>query len=170
MLTGTVLFGDEDVRLTFNDRVRGDTLVNTRLAQLGFAGDVAHVLARAMIARPDDRIAGGAGVLPALARSAQGARRRTASRRSLPSAAHPPDARMRPPTQARPLALEVEGSGGIEGKPVSTAPASERVVTQGERRIRYVQVHEKLDLSFLDPERRPGPAARHDAARAARPR
>jgi hypothetical protein len=31
-------------------------------------------------------------------------------------------------------------------------PGSERVVTEGARRIRYVQVHEKLDLAFVDNE------------------
>src|SRR6185503_16952755 len=57
MLTGKVLFGDEDVRVTFNDRVRSDAIVNTRLAMIGVTGDVGRVLAHSMLARPDERIA-----------------------------------------------------------------------------------------------------------------
>jgi serine/threonine-protein kinase len=56
MLSGTVLFGDDDVRMTFNDRVRGDTLVDSRIRQLGLSGDVARVLGKALLARPEDRI------------------------------------------------------------------------------------------------------------------
>jgi serine/threonine-protein kinase len=56
MLSGTVLFGDDDVRTTFNDRVRGDTLVDSRIRQLGLSGDVARVLGKALVARPEDRI------------------------------------------------------------------------------------------------------------------
>jgi serine/threonine-protein kinase len=56
MLSGTVLFGDDDVRMTFNDRVRGDTLVDARIRQLGLSGDVARVLGKALLARPEDRI------------------------------------------------------------------------------------------------------------------
>ena len=44
MLTGKVLFGDEDVRVTFNDRVRSDQIVQMRLAQLGVGGDVGRVI------------------------------------------------------------------------------------------------------------------------------
>ena len=52
--------------------------------------------------------------------------------------------------EAGQLALEVEGSDGHGGAPVPHTPP-ERVVAQGTRRIRYVQVHERLDLSFVDP-------------------
>jgi len=47
------------------------------------------------------------------------------------------------------LALEVEASGSL-GAPLVNAP--ERVTQYGERRVRFVQVHEKLDLSFVDVE------------------
>ena len=149
MLTGTVFFGDEDVRLTFNDRVRGDTLVNARLAKLGLAGDVARTLNSALLARPEDRIASA----PELAQRIRDALkvRTSNSVAPFPVEVVPRPAQM--PVIAGPgqLALEVEGSGSIaSGQPVAQ-PAAERIVAQGERRLRYVQVHEKLDLSFLDP-------------------
>ncbi len=166
MLTGAVLFGDEDVRTTFNDRVRGDTLVKARLAQLGFGGDVAHALEQAMIARPDDRIAAAPEFYERLRASlkirvsnsvapfpAQAAHRMPPPPPSAPPGAgwptgHTSGAR---PVSSQRVSLEVEGSAGIGGKPALERPI-ERIVTQGERQIRYVQVHEKLDLSFLDKE------------------
>jgi eukaryotic-like serine/threonine-protein kinase len=148
MLTGTVLFGDEDVRLTFNDRVRGDELVVSRLSLLGLSGDVASTLERALCANPDDRIESA----PELARQIREALKVRTSNSVAP---FPVEVITRPlamPVIAEPgqLALEVEASDSGGGAPVAQAPP-ERVVAQGERRIRYVQVHEKLDLSFLDP-------------------
>jgi eukaryotic-like serine/threonine-protein kinase len=149
MLTGRVLFADEDVRLTFNDRVRGDTLVNARLANVGLSGDVAKALGHAMLARPEDRIA----TAPEFAQRIREALKVRASNSVAP---FPVEVVARPaqmPVIAEPgqLALEVEALDEIGGSPVAQ-PASERVVAQGTRRIRYVQVHEKLDLSFLDNE------------------
>lgn len=143
MLTGAVLFGDEDVRLTFNDRVRGDTLVNARLTKLGLSGEVLHTLSEALLAKPEDRIA----TAPDFARRMREALKVRASNSVAP---FPVEVVARPeqmPVIAAPgqLALEIEAVG--EAAP---QPAPERVVAQGERRIRYVQVHEKLDLSFLD--------------------
>src|SRR5262249_2756824 len=56
ILTGSGLFNDEDVGVTFNDRVRGDPLVQARLAKLGLGGEVAETITAAMYARPEDRI------------------------------------------------------------------------------------------------------------------
>lgn len=141
MLTGTVLFADEDVRLTFNDRVCGDALVRARLAELALPGEVARALGDALLARPDERIASA----PEFVHRVRGALKV----RSLGGEmSHPP-----PPTMvsAGQLALDVEGYGDAAGRsPVAGAP-TERVVAQGERRLRYVQVHEKLDLSFVEP-------------------
>jgi eukaryotic-like serine/threonine-protein kinase len=169
MLTGTVLFGDDDVRVTFNDRVRGDTLVNARLAKLGMSGDVARALGDALLARPEDRVA----TAPELS---QRIREALKVRNSGSIAPFPVEVVARPaqmpviepeapksprraalvedaiaPGQFAPgqFALEVEGSGSVAGRPVAHQPP-ERIVAQGERRIRYVQVHEKLDLSFVD--------------------
>ncbi len=148
MLTGTVLFGDEDVRLTFNDRVRGDTLVNARLSRLGLSGDVAHVISKALVARPEDRIA-------SAPEFAQRLRDALKVRQSNSIAPVPVEVVQRPaempviaaPSQSQ-FTLDVENAE-VPSHP-GTASSPERVVAQGERRIRYVQVHEKLDLSFLD--------------------
>jgi serine/threonine-protein kinase len=150
MLSGGVLFGDEDVRVTFNDRVRGDTLVTARLAQLGFSGEVKRVLLRSMTARPEDRIATAPDLFAAL-RDALGVR---ASTSVAPFPVQPPQRPAPlPPPPAMPgapggLSLEADGAGGMG----PSAASAERVVTHGERRIRYVHVHEKLDLSFVDNE------------------
>jgi serine/threonine protein kinase len=147
MLTGTVLFNDEDVRVTFNDRVRGDSLVESRLAKLGLSGDVADTIVAAMYARPDDRIESAPDF-------AQRMRRALKVRSGNSIAPYPVEVVPRPPgvpVIADPsLALEVDPQPGLDS-PLA-APAPERVVAEGERRIRYVQVHEKLDLSFLDSE------------------
>jgi serine/threonine-protein kinase len=161
MLAGRVLFGDEDVRVTFNDRVRSDALLTSRLAQLGFTGDVADVLTHAMTARPDDRVASPPELFerlrdalkvrppsnvaplraaPAYTQEASEARPRTSSS-GAPRPHHAPD--------AQPVAIEVVR--GDDGVPVPQALA-ERVHDHGERRVRFVQVHEKLDLSFIDDE------------------
>ncbi len=202
MLTGKVLFGDEDVRTTFNDRVRGDTLLNSRLAMVGLAGEVGTVLSHSMVARADDRIASApelfehlrdalkirssSSVVPFPIEAAIERARREPSDdiqdHGQPQHGHPqghqgPQGQApwqqqqqallqqqewkkqqqdhaapfgSPPEAAAPpgVALEVEGSGA-PGDP-RVQPAPERIAQYGERRVRYVYVHEKLDLSFLD--------------------
>ncbi len=178
MLAGRVVFNDEDVRLTFNDRVRGDTLVSSRIAQLGLAPSVARVLAWSLAARPTDRIATAPEMLEAL-RAAMPSPASFVGRTRPPSEPPTYDARARssyPPPYAAPqappyaathtaphaqgapvahavspgeLALEVEAEGGNDD--VSQV-ALERVEGFGQRRMRYVQVHERLDLSFVDPQ------------------
>jgi serine/threonine-protein kinase len=188
MLAGRVLFGDEDVRLTFNDRVRGDTLVNARLSQIGFGGDVGRVLAHSLVARADDRIA----TAPELFEHLREALKVRAPNSIAPFPAEPTTQQLHQPGYAQQghphahaqqppphqhqaqhgsqphtgqqvpapqpeggasgpgrLALEVEASGSL-GAPLVNAP--ERVTQYGERRVRFVQVHEKLDLSFVDVE------------------
>jgi serine/threonine-protein kinase len=149
MLTGRVVFGDEDVRSTFNDRVRGDTLLDARLAQIGFVGDVRDVLLRSMRARAEDRLASAPELFDRL-RDALDVRAPThIAPFPIEPAVSPP---LPPPSAARgvSLALEVEGSGSHGGPAVQPAP--EHVAQYGERRVRYVQVHERLDLSFVDVE------------------
>ena len=173
MLTGKVLFGDDDVRITFNDRVRSDQIVQHRLAQLAVGGDVGRVLTQSMIARPDDRIATAPELFEALRFALRG-------RPPLPPPQGPPPVvpvpqtyppssgqHVAPPASSQPrgqqqpssgsygvairapgaLSLEVEGSSGARAQ-----AAPERIAMFGERRVRYVQVHERLDLSFLDAE------------------
>jgi serine/threonine-protein kinase len=149
MLAGRVFFGDDDVRQTFNDRVRSDHLVQARIAQSGFSGAMARVLTRALAARPEDRIASP----PEFFEEIREAFRVKAPASIAPLRAEPVEERVRRPAPAPAipapaLALEVESGPGA---PPEAAP--ERVVQEhGERRVRYVQVHEKLDLSFVDGE------------------
>jgi len=147
MLTGTVLFNDEDVRVTFNDRVRSDALVDARLARLGLSGEVAGALKQALVARPDDRIA----AAPEFTRRLREALKVRVSDSVAP---FPVEVVARPaqmPVIAAPGALALEAPSDEEDAEVSQ-PAAERVVPAGERRIRYVRVQETLDLSFLDAE------------------
>jgi hypothetical protein len=145
------------VRLTFNDRVRSDALVNARLAQIGLAGDVGRVLSHSMVARADDRIATAPELFEHL---------REALKVRPPSSIAPfpiePSAQqlqqmhqqqqqqqqqvqqqLPAPPQPVALALEVEASGSM-GAPL-VQPAPERVTQYGERRVRF-------DLSFVDME------------------
>jgi serine/threonine protein kinase len=152
MLTGKVLFGDEDVRVTFNDRVRSDAIVNTRLGMIGIGGDVGRVLAHSMVARPDDRIAAAPDLFEDLREALKVRRPSSIASFPIEPAAPPPLAPPAPaPIQPQPvaLALEVEGSGD---QGAAARPAPERVTQYGERRVRYAQVHERLDLSFMDAE------------------
>lgn len=190
MLTGRVLFGDEDVRITFNDRVRGDTLVTSRLAQIGVGGELGRVLSHSMIARADERIATApelfehlrealkvpapTSVAPFPIEPSQSQRLAAYQHQvaappiapqgvpsgpspyaghTTPHLAQPPPAALPPQPQGVALALEVEGSGSQGGPHVQPAP--ERVTHYGARRVRFVQVHEKLDLSFMDKQGAP---------------
>ncbi len=162
MLTGKVLFGDEDVRITFNDRVRNDDIVTTRLAMIGVGGDIGAVLAQSMVARPDDRIA----TAPELFEQLRDALKVRPPPAIAPFLARPtPQPQPQPPQhyahgqapepppqsqsqsqspQSQPLALALEADGAGSG------PPPERVAQYGERIVRYVHVHERLDLSFMD--------------------
>ena len=143
MLSGQVLFGDEDVRLTFNDRVRSDDLVHERLAQVGMSGEIGKVVARSMVARPEDRIATAPEFYPALRQALKV--RSPGSIAPLRAATPPPSVSVQeapiPDPPLPPLSLEVEGVG---------APR-ERVIEGGGARVRFVEVQEKLDLAFHDP-------------------
>lgn len=143
MLTGRVLFGDDDVRVTFNDRVRGDALVDARLSQLGLPGELGHTLAMALRARPDARIASA----PELAQRVRSALSASYFAGAAPAKAPPPARAAQAARHApSPATIEVERSdSGGDG----LAP-SERVVAHGASRVRYVRVHERLDLSLPD--------------------
>ncbi|MDB4943806.1 MAG: protein kinase [Labilithrix sp.] len=183
MLTGKVLFGDDDVRVTFNDRVRSDAIVASRLAQIELAPEVRRVLTQSMLARPDDRIATApelfealrfalevrpkSGVAPFRSSDALSAPSIVPSAPSLSGGSGAPSGPLPPasspgtfpsavaplpppplPSSSRAIALSLEVEGGSSG--ARAHPAPERVAQYGERRVRYVQVHERLDLSFVD--------------------
>ncbi|MBS2018354.1 MAG: serine/threonine protein kinase [Deltaproteobacteria bacterium] len=185
MLTGQVFFGDEDVRVTFNDRVRTDTLVAGRLVQQGFTGELGRALTAALSARAEDRIATAPELFDRLREAltlrpaieigyddAPPANRVVQQEPpplppppppSQPHLAQPSHASSRVPPSSDPhaqqgahhaqprasaLALEVEAANESGAR---VAPP-EQIAQYGERRVRFVQVHEKLDLSFLDRE------------------
>lgn len=217
MLSGTVLFGDEDVRLTFNDRVRGDTLVDSRIRQLGLSGEVARILTKALVARPEDRISNApefaqrlrealkvkntnsvrpfpvevvkrtaempgiadTSLKPADAPRDEDSIPTNIKRAPSPEAALPPPAPLAPPPaippppptpqsasqthprapQASPAELpsaELPREFSQDRPTPDFGPPAERSaphLVQGlhvERRLRYTQVHEKLDLSVAD--------------------
>ncbi|MFO0736052.1 MAG: serine/threonine-protein kinase [Labilithrix sp.] len=225
MLSGTVLFGDDDVRLTFNDRVRGDTLVDSRIRQLGLSGDVARVLGKALLARPEDRISNApdfaqrlrealkmkntnsvrpfpvevvkrTAEMPGIAESSlktndpprniprddEDSIPTNIKRAPTPEPAVPPPpptpapvpAPAPPPSQpqsqspsnVRSTQMSGSGSSGLPRPPQpppqpppppppQPPPPAERsgpqIAQHIERRLRYTQVHEKLDLSVADP-------------------
>ena len=163
MLTGVVLFGDEDVRVTFNDRVRGDTLVDSRIRQLKMPTEIARLLEKALLARSEDRIA----------TATEFAQRLREAMKVKGSSIAPPveSAKPTPPTPPRPSTPESKrtmempavsapprqpedgGSSGssslptnIQHAPIPPPPLSQSA-PQVDRRLRYTQVHEKLDLS-----------------------
>lgn len=162
MLGGRIFFGDEDVRKTFNDRVRGDTLVNARLAHLGFSPDVADVLRRSMAARPEDRMATAPEFYQQLREALKvKAPSSIAPFPATPAVPPPPPIPSMPemagmagmagmsPESPEPAMADAEGSGSQGGLRVAEGVA-ERVVPYGHRRVRFIQVHERLDLSFVD--------------------
>jgi serine/threonine-protein kinase len=193
MLAGTVLFGDDDVRMTFNDRVRGDTLVDSRIRQLGLAGEVARVLGKALLARPEDRISNApefaqrlrealkvkntnsvrpfpvevikrTAEMPAIASSALGGDHSDRDEDSIPTnikkAPEPPRPDPRPPQQPPPSSQPHQQHAPRAYQPPSQPqpqpsqsqqnPSAERSGPQIDRKLRYTQVHEKLDLSVAD--------------------
>ncbi len=140
MLSGKVMFGDDDVRETFNDRVRGDTLVRARVAQMGLGGEVGDVLVRAMRARPDDRTQTPTEFVQGL--------RPVLNRASAPSA--PPPLRADPPPSGHVPQLPPESTGSLSLEVPGSPVPRELVSTHAARRVRFVEVRETLDLSFLD--------------------
>jgi len=150
--------------LTFNDRVRDDALVTERIQELGLPDAVTRVIARAMLSRPEDRI----GTAPEFAQRIREALKVRATTSIAPVVdttlvrtqrieikeaakdSNPPDdpAQRRPPFTTLQLALP----SGEDGDSARASSAPERVVSEGQRLIRYVQVHERLDLSFVDAE------------------
>lgn len=121
-LTGRMLFGDDDVRVTFVERVRGDDLVRTRLAQAGAGGPGADVLVRALAVRPDARPATAPAFVAEL-------------RDALAAAAAPPPA----PEDDLPT-HRFERATVARPRPEAHAPV-----------LRYVAVDEAIDLTVPSP-------------------
>ncbi len=178
MFTGRVLFGDEDVRLTFNDRVRGDELVNARLAEVGVTGDVGRVLLQSLRAQADLRMESA----PKLFELLREALNITAPKSVVPfpfdrkesgdvrrenldcdreSALQEEQTRvyqraqdhtlaMAPKSGVVPVALDADTRNESLGPSRAPQPTQGHVAPDGGRRVRVVYVHEKLDLSSID--------------------
>lgn len=132
MLAGRAPFDIEDVRRTFADRVRGDSFLVSRLMDLGIGGDVADVLLASMRASPRLRIQTPHDFFDALNTALGG------TRASLPPPVAPPEPR---PTHT---SITLEALQVDEGRGVTPA---ETVVDVGGRRVRIVEVHEKIDVT-----------------------
>jgi serine/threonine-protein kinase len=130
MLGGRAVFDVEDVRRTFAERVRGDDFVAARLATIGLSGDTRDVLIAALRASPPMRIRTPTDFYEALNRALGGARS------SLP----PP---VLEPPRARWSSVTLDA---FDAEPARVAPA-ERIVDVAGRRVRVVEVHEKIDIA-----------------------
>lgn len=127
MLTGKVLFGDEDIRTTFVDRARGGPMVAERVHRFGLPREVTEVIMHALASRPEARIASA----PELQRRLRDALRVPQPVSVAPFRAAPQAAIARPASFAPPASVDA-------------VPSSRR------RNIRYVAVQERVDLSFDD--------------------
>ncbi len=135
MLAGRAPFDVEDVRATFTERVRNDDLVGARLIILGFAPDVRSVLLAAMRANPGTRTPRPLMFFDALNHVLGGANR-----------SMPPHVPSQPPES---ITLESWKEQDVEIDPETAAfvPA-EQLYVLGERKVRVVEVSEKLDLTI----------------------
>ena len=131
MLSGRALFEVEDVRRTFTERVRGDDFVANRLTSVGLGGDARDVLLASLRASPHMRIRTPTDFFEALNRTFGGART------SLPPPVEAP--------RARYSSVTLDGLG-TDPRADSVTPA-EHIVDVNGRRVRVVEIHEKIDIS-----------------------
>jgi serine/threonine protein kinase len=134
MLTGIIPFDGPQVRDTFEERVRGDELVQQRITQIGIRGPLRQVLMRAMAANPAARVQSPLSFFEDLRNILGGART------SLP----PQFAPRRP---AASVALSLADVSVANKEPQYIAP-TERAQNVGGRNVRVVDVYEKLELDL----------------------
>lgn len=150
MLAGTMVFDDDDVRTTFDARVRNDDLVVARLQRLRLPSPAFDVLLRGLRARSEDRIA----TPPAFVDALRDVLDR-ASDAPLPSgvASHAIDPLPLPAEERSGprLALAPDARESLSPPPYE-APPHVPPSTPTPLALRYVDVHEKLDLAFADDE------------------
>ena len=139
MLSGKPIFDADDVRSTFSERVLGDDLVTRRLTELGFANEVHQVLLRALRASPRDRLESPLAFYEELNHALGGART------SLLPPNMPPNKAPSPPARAHLESITVEAIIESRDRRRSFAPP-EQWIDAGGRRVRIVEIHEKLDL------------------------
>ncbi len=158
MLSGRLLFDDRDIKETFSDRVRGDDLVVGRLETLGFAGEVLRVMRAALNhdsrlrtrtpAAFVDELRRAAGATPAsVPKFRSAAPLRTTIDES--SDANPGSSGGSPSPPGPPgYGSDAPSSG--PGDSLSEKPTQKRGGGKGVAGMRFVTVHEKVDMGFLD--------------------
>jgi len=149
MLAGRPVFEGSEVRGTFADRIRGNELISRTLRDFGFGADLGQILLRAMDAMPDKRyptplaffeairthLAPTPEVGAAIAAPAPAPSPAVAAAPGSPTV-HPPSS---PRPGSPPHAPPPSARGGAAVRPISPAAAA---------RVRVIDVHEKLDLTF----------------------
>ena len=156
MLSGRLLFDDRDIRETFPERVRGDDLVLGRLAQLGFGGEVLRVMHAALSYDSGARLSTPTRFVEELRRAVGAA---PASVPKFRSAA-PLRATIDESSDAQPSSGSVSSRASVGSLPapsdsgasdaLSERPTHKRSGSKGAAGIRFVTVHEKVDMGFLD--------------------
>ncbi len=133
MLTGRPLFQGNDVRETFSERVRGDTLIGKILRDANLSVAIQRVLMTSMSARPEQRYPTPKAFFEAIRDPLVGAPAHPLSRPATPPPSKPRSARELPPT-----------SSGV-----SQALAS---ISGLVSRARRVDVRDSIDLSYVGPK------------------
>jgi serine/threonine protein kinase len=140
MLSGRALFADADVKIHFGDRIEGDAFARQRLALAGIDDRVRAVLLRAMAADPGTRIPSPGVFFDDM---------RGVLESSTPAGPAPRRAYESVTLIAQPLAVEAP-----DAEPV---PPPERSAIVDGRRVRVVDVTDKLDFTLQIPPRRGDP-------------
>jgi len=134
MLAGRPTFRDKDVASTFAERIRGDALVGSRLSSMNLGGEVGRLLRDATTADPRVRISSPRAFLDRM-RESLGTIRATQPPLLTPTPMVRPD-----------FGLEI-----VPQKSNEQPAAKQRDVrTIGSRTVRFVDVPESVDFSFVD--------------------
>jgi serine/threonine protein kinase len=137
MLSGRAPFEGPDVKQTFQERVRGDDLIASRLTLSGISGDLQRVLLRSLAADPGQRVHNPLTLFEELRHVLGGG----------PSIV-PPAGPARKPVES--VTLSVETDSPRDPEPQLVSPP-ERSQTLGGRLVRVVEVHERLELTLGGP-------------------
>jgi serine/threonine-protein kinase len=138
MLVGRPLFDHEDVRSTFTDRVRGDAFVEQRLDMLPLPAAAREPLLEALRADPRQRTSSPLAFHAALAHALG----------SAPVSMPPPTPGGRASHESISVTIEAVTD---EWRAAEKMAPPERWVDVGGRRVRVVEIHEKLDLTVPMP-------------------
>ncbi len=143
MLSGRALFADADVKAHFDDRIQGDDFVRARLAGLDLDPQVQDVLLHALAADPIARIPTPGAFFEEV---------RAALEQRVSDA--PPAFRS---TESVTLIVEPPAERADDAEPI--APPERTALVDG-RRVRIVEVVDKLDFTLHAPATRPVVALR----------